>query len=122
MYRPTTQIIAPAPVNISPNPTTVPFLQPQTQPTNKRTQRTTTNATSTQNRKKKFFFKFLIFKRKPKIEECTLPEDLQSIVPESLIFQDLEQFEKRIDDFISQKKIQMKHLLAETKMVRRNFF
>eukprot|EP01080_Neovahlkampfia_damariscottae_P009684 gene9684-1890_t len=104
MYRPITQAIAPA--NPSASPTTVPFLQPQTPTSNKRTQRS--SGTATQNRKKK----------KPKIEESTLPQEIPSLVPESLVFQDLEKLEKKIDDFINQKKIQMKHLLAETKMSR----
>ena len=51
MYRPITQAIAPANLGSSSTPTTVPFLQPQTPTSNKRTQRS--SGTATQNRKKK---------------------------------------------------------------------
>lgn len=51
------------------------------------------------------------------MEELDIPEQIQSFVPESEIYKDLLNFERRLDDFTSQKKQSMKHLLAQTQNI-----
>lgn len=49
--------------------------------------------------------------------ECILPEKAMTMVPESAILTELQQFEYRIDQLVSEKRQRMRQLLTSPKSV-----
>jgi hypothetical protein len=97
MYRPITQQIAPLHPGLVPPQVAIPYISqpitPQKIP------------------------KPTIVKKKPKkrkMDEFEIPDETLSLVPESKLVKELQEFEKRLDMSISSKKRYMKHMLAQT--------